>query len=1078
MNFVRLEDGSDSRDEALLSQVEKFWKTDFVDTLSSTKLAMSVEDERALKLMEDSVVKVSGHYQVALPWRFQPPYLLNNRIAAEQRLQLLRNKFLRDEEFFRKYKDTINDYIAKGYARRVPDEQLDVIDKPLWYLPHHAVFHSRKPDKLRIVFDCATKFRGTSLNDQLMHDPDLTNNLFGVLNRFRQEAIALVSDIEGMFHQVKVDPKDYDALRFLWWQDGDLTQQPVEYRMVVHLFGSTSSPSCASFCLRKTALDNKGDFGHQVIDTVLKNFYVDDCLKTVSSKAVAVQLRIDLCHLLSRDGFRLTKWLCNDKDVLETIPKFERARSVLDLDLSNQNLPHERTLGVQWNMNSDTFTFKVEPKQKPFTRRGILSMTSSVYDPLGLVSPVIVPAKKLLQDLCQQKIGWDDEIALEELTRWKSWISGLPKLSQVAIPRHLRPADLSEVRSCHLHHFADASQVAYGAVAYVRFVSANRQIHCSFLTAKSRLAHVKPMTIPRLELSAAVLAVRIDRALREELELTIDKSVFWSDSTSVLQYIRNQGRRFRTFVANLLAVIRDGSQPTQWKYVPTSDNPADLVSRGASVEELIHQSRWFSGPKFLWKEESSLPTMPKTLKEISEGDPEIKKEVQIHFSSAQPLLDSMIQRYSSWYKLKRGVARLLQFIKSLQFRLRLTKNLTSLPDTWFPPKQLSVEDIKTAEIQLIKYVQRSSFPYIMAILKRETPARQQKSELKCSEPFGLIYKLRPWLDQSGILGVGGRLENAQIDYEAKHQTLLPYNHHVSCLIIMAHHELVGHFGTEYVLASLRQKYWIVKGRAMVRKVIGRCLICRRYNVRRGQQLMADLPSDRLTPDNPPFTHVAIDFFGPLYVKRGRSILKHYGCLFTCLTMRATHIEVTESLDTDSFINTLRRFISRTGCPRIIRSDNGTNLSAGEKEIRDAINTWNHQKIEKYLQQKDIQWKFNPLGASHMGGVWECVIRSVRKVIRCLTKEQLVSGEALRTLMTEIECILNGRPLTPSSHSPGDLEALTPNHLLLFRPNNTMPPGIFSKDDMYCRRRWRQIQYLSNVFWKRWLSEYLPTLQVD
>ena len=282
----------------------------------------------------------------------------------------------------------------------------------------------------------------------------------------------------------------------------------------------------------------------------------------------------------------------------------------------------------------------------------------------------------------------------------------------------------------------------------------------------------------------------------------------------------------------------------------------------------------------------------------------------------------------------------------------------------------------------------------MAILKRETPARQQKSELKCSEPFGSIYKLRPWLDQSGILRVGGRLENAQIDYEAKHQTLLPYNHHVSRLIIMAHHELVGHFGTEYVLASLRQKYWIVKGRPMVCKVIGRCLICRRYNVCRGQQLIADLPSDRLTPDNPPFTHVGIDFLGPLYVKRGRSILKHYGCLFTCLTMQATHIEVTESLDTDSFINALRRFISRRGCPRIIRSDNGTNLSEGEKEIRDAINTWNHQKIEKYLQQKDIQWKFNPPGASHMGGVWERVIWSVRKVIRCLTKEQLVSGEAL------------------------------------------------------------------------------------
>ena len=244
------------------------------------------------------------------------------------------------------------------------------------------------------------------MNDQLLHGPDLINNLFGVLNRFRQESIALVSDIEAMFHQVRVDPRDHDAVRFLWWPDDDVRQQPVEYRMEVHLFGSTSSPSVTSISLRKTAQDNVSDFGHEVIDTVLQNFYVDDCLKSVSSRAVAVHLRVELCRLLSRGGFRLTKWLSNDKDVLETIPKCERAPSVLDMDLFNENLPHERTLGVQWNVDADSFIFKVVPKDKPFTRRGILSVTSSVYDPLGLVSPVVVSAKKLLQDLCRTKLGW------------------------------------------------------------------------------------------------------------------------------------------------------------------------------------------------------------------------------------------------------------------------------------------------------------------------------------------------------------------------------------------------------------------------------------------------------------------------------------------------------------------------------------------------------------------------------------------------------------------------------------------------------------------------------------------------
>ena len=272
VRFVRLESGRGDRDEALLQQVEKFWRTDFVAALCSSKLAMSLEDQKALRTMEDSVKIVSGYYQVALPWRNQPPYLPNNRLAAEQRLQLLRKRFLRDEEFFQRYKGTISDYITKGYAHRVPYEELYPTGKLLWNLPHHKVFHPHKPDKLRVVFDCAAKFRGTSLNDQLLHGPDLTNNLFGVLNRFRQESIALVSDIEAMFHQVRVDPRDHDALRFLWWPDDDVRQQPVEYRMEFHLFGSTSSPIVASFALRRTAQDNDGDFGHEVIDTVLKNF--------------------------------------------------------------------------------------------------------------------------------------------------------------------------------------------------------------------------------------------------------------------------------------------------------------------------------------------------------------------------------------------------------------------------------------------------------------------------------------------------------------------------------------------------------------------------------------------------------------------------------------------------------------------------------------------------------------------------------------------------------------------------------------------------------------------------------------
>ena len=414
VSFVRLEVGSE--EDPLLRQVKQFWKNDFADSISSSKMSMSVEDHRALRVMEDSVQKVAGHYQVALPWRHIPPFPPNNRVAAEQRLYLLKKRFLREPEFFASYKASINDYINKGYAIQVPEEQLHPEGKPLWYLPHHAVQHAHK-DKLRVVFDCAAHYRGVSLNDQLLHGPDLTNNLFGVLERFRQESVALVSDIEAMFHQVRVDPKDYDALRFLWWPDDDLSKQPIEYRMEVHLFGSTSSPSCANFSLRKTAKDQSGDFSPEVISTVLKNFYVDDCLKSVASSSVARNLRKELCELLSKGGFRLTKWLCNNKDVLDSIPRSERASSVLDLDLNAGVLPVERTLGVQWNVDTDTLTFKITARDKPPTRRGILSATSSVYDPLGLLAPFILLAKKLIQDLCKKGYDWDEHIGEDESLR-------------------------------------------------------------------------------------------------------------------------------------------------------------------------------------------------------------------------------------------------------------------------------------------------------------------------------------------------------------------------------------------------------------------------------------------------------------------------------------------------------------------------------------------------------------------------------------------------------------------------------------------------------------------------------------
>ncbi|KAK4300422.1 hypothetical protein Pmani_027386 [Petrolisthes manimaculis] len=299
--------------------------------------------------------------------------------------------------------------LSKGYAERVENSQIEGTPGKIWYIPHHNVFNPKKPDKCRIVFDCAAEYEGTSLNKRVLQGPDLTNKLVGVLLRFRENKVAVCGDIQEMFHQVRVSPQHRDALRFLWWPQGDLTTRPAVYRMNVHLFGGVWSPSCANFALQLTANDHEKDFSPEVIRTVLKNFYVDDCLKSVSCDDDAIALVEEVTRILLKGGFQIKKWLSNSKRVVESIPSADRGKKVMSLELE-EGLPSESVLGLVWHMDKDSLGIQVRPKEKDYTRRGLLSVMSSVYDPLGFVGPYILQAKKIFQDECRLRKGWDENL--------------------------------------------------------------------------------------------------------------------------------------------------------------------------------------------------------------------------------------------------------------------------------------------------------------------------------------------------------------------------------------------------------------------------------------------------------------------------------------------------------------------------------------------------------------------------------------------------------------------------------------------------------------------------------------------
>ncbi|XP_062602363.1 uncharacterized protein LOC134264072 [Saccostrea cucullata] len=340
-----------------------------------------------------------------------------------------------------------------------------------------------------------------------------------------------------------------------------------------------------------------------------------------------------------------------------------------------------------------------------------------------------------------------------------------------------------------------------------------------------------------------------------------------------------------------------------------------------------------------------------------------------------------------------------------------------------------------------------------------------------------LAKLDP-IVHNGVLRVGGRLKKLDTTLNSKHQIIIPKESVLARLIAEEAHKSVGHLGKNSTLARIREKYWILGVSSIVKSIISRCVICRKYQAPALKQKMADLPSERLKADDPPFTRVGMDYFGPFELKRGRSIVKRYGVIFTCLSSRAVHLEVAFSLDTDSCIDAIRRLIARRGKPTYILSDNGTNLVGAERELRTALNSWNTNRISSQLLQSGIEWSFNPPAASHFGGVWERLIRIVRKIMYSVLHEQTIhlDDEGLLTLFCEIEAIMNGRPLTEASDDPNDLLALTPNHILLMRSGESFPPGIFHASDNYAKRRWKQIQYLADVFWTRWIKEYVPLLQ--
>ena len=1044
INHVRF----DSSDEQLRDNISKLWDTEAFGYSKNNKPILPSDDQRAMEILEKSIRHTGERQEVALMWKSEDTVLPDNRSAALRHMQQLTTRFVRDAAYAEKYDKVVKEYINLGFASKVDPSDTGTPGR-VWYMPHHGVRTAAKPDKVRVVFNCSARFKNVSLNDSLLKGPDLLTSQVGVLLRFRQYPVPVAGDIEKMYHQVQVPEKDRSALRFLYQSPG--STGPVEtYQMNRHVFGAISSPTTCLFALRKTAEDQRQRYP-TVADLVTTHTYVDNLLYSTESEDDAIRDARDFKALCREGGFNVVQWMSSSRRFLATVAPSEL--SCPNLDFNSELLPVERTLGILLDWETDQFMFKVN-LQPAATMRQVLQELSSIHDPIGLISPVVLPARILMQDIWRCRIGWDDPLSSELLSAWNNWIADVAELKNLRIPRCIRRK--AKPTELQLHAFCDASENGFGACIFLRATYSSDNVSVALVIGKSRVAPLRQLSIPRLELQGAVMATRLVITVREELNYQDVPVIYWSDSQTVLQWIHSKTCRYHAFVAHRITEISETSSSQEWRHVPGEVNPADDSSRGIPASSLTHNHRWFRGPTFL----QDPPELWPATAEIPEPTPDDPEVSPVRWTGALFVVNP-----HKLIGLAKSASGLGHFKRIVGWLFRFNRNYPNgKPKTGL--RYITAPELRDAMTFEIRVDQHHYFSREVFLARRGKPLPAASR----------LCHISPSMDINSVLRVDGRLERGQYQEDIKHPIILHDESALARLIIKDVHESLLHASVDRTTHELRASFYILRIKQVVRNVISKCAKCKLLYARPAAPMMAPLPAHRIRPFGRPFQMVGIDYFGPFTISMLRRKLKRYGVMFTCLNTRAVHIEVADSLDTDSFLLAFWRFADRRGRPQIVYSDNGTNLVAGDREIREQLENLDQEKIGSNLANRYIEWKFSPPAAPHFGGAWERLIKSAKAAFRIVANKQTITDEVFRSFMVRVEALLNDRPLTDVPVDPKEPVALSPSHFLIGQLiDNALPETEDNSHSKLSAKSWKKAQTMATHFWRRWMKEYLPNL---
>ncbi|XP_058814526.1 uncharacterized protein LOC131678398 [Topomyia yanbarensis] len=975
----------------------------------------SAEERRAREILERSTKRVNGHFETGLLWKSDDPRFPDSFPMAFRRLKQLEKQLAKNPELDMNVRQQIKEYQQKGYAHLATADELSGTEpSKTWYLPLNVVLNPKKPGKVRLVWDAAATVQGVSLNSQLLKGPDMLVPLVTVITGFRERRIAFGGDLREMYHQLKIIAKDKQAQRFLFRENS--TASPSIYVMDVATFGSTSSPCSAQFVKNKNAAEYAAQFP-EAAEAIIHRHYVDDYFDSVDTVEEAIHRAKEVSFVHSKAGFEIRNWVSNSPEFLQSLG-VQRPTQEVHFNRDKQT-DNERVLGIIWDPEQDEFSFSTQQREelkayfqgdKRPTKRIVLSSVMGFFDPLGLLSQFTIHGKIIIQHLWRSGCDWDDQISDDCWGMWKRWIGLLPKVDMIRIPRcYLGDAMLSSVDSLEVHIFSDASEHAYGCVAYLRAVI-NGKVRCTLAMSRSKVAPLKRQSIPRLELMAALLAARMKQTILATHSLKISRCILWTDSRTVCSWIRADQHKYKQFIAFRVGEILESTKVTDWRWIPSKLNLADVLTKWGLGPPLESDGEWFNAQAFLYQHEDQWPSQDMF---VEDTDEEARGVVLFH-----GLIDA--QASSRWMTIVRVTANVLRFITNCKRKRdglailtsKATENQRRLIKSEIRTTQrpFQKEEFIKAENILWKQIQFENYGDEMSALMKNMEAKpgQPLEKIKKSS---CIYKLTPVIDEEGVLRMGGRMGKSKtIPFDKKYPIILSRKHEVTKKLIQFYHEKYGHANRETVFNELRQKFWIPNLRAAILQVMHECMWCKVKRCRPHAPIMAPLPVQRITSCLRPFSSVGVDYLGPVEVTIGRRKEKRWVAVFTCLAVRAVHLEVIHSLTTQSCLMAIRRFACKRGMPDEIFSDNATCFKGADSEMQRIKKLIGSRCAEK-ISSSTTTWHFNPPGAPHMGGIWERMVRSVKEAMTGLNYGRSLTDEILTTALAEAEDMINTRPLT-------------------------------------------------------------------